>query len=204
MWWRLGRLRHKAALQLGLLWVPAWHHTAGARCSSLLRWGRHCDSPGAAAGAAPATCGRTLPCPGYRSGCQRPSGRGRVLAGAGSTAEVGCWIWSLHTRRGGSSWQARYALAAQGVGTRGQRCRSSHHRLHVVFRGIWDVLMPCEALDCQRVALTPVQHRTLSISEHLLPPGVSARLGLVPMSCAFLPVSRFLQLHSLSPAARQR
>lgn len=93
----LGWLCHKAALQLGLPWVPAWHHTAGARCSFPLRWGRRCDSPGAAAGAAQATHGRVLPCPGYGAGCQRRSGHGRILAGAGSTAAVGCWIWSLHT-----------------------------------------------------------------------------------------------------------
>lgn len=102
-------------------------------------------------------------------------------------------------------WQqaARYMLAAKGEGMCRQLCWSSHHWVQLVSRRIWDTLMPCEDLDCQRAALTPVQHWTLSISEHLLPPGVPAQLRLVPRSCAFLPVSRFVQLHSLSPAARQ-
>lgn len=95
-------------------------------------------------------------------------------------------------------------LPAQAEGTRRQRCRSCHHRLQLVCRGMRDVLMPREAPDGQRAASTPVQHRTPTVSEHLLPPGGSARLRLLPTSCAFLPVSRFPQLRSRSPAAGQR
>lgn len=137
-----------------------------------------------------------------------PAARGAAAMGGSSLGQGAPWWWGagsgLSTPQGWRQQAARYVLAAQGEGTHRQWCRSSHHRLQLVSRGVWDALMPCEALDCQRVALTPVQHRTLSISEHLLPPGVPARLRLVPTSCAFFPVSRFLQLHSLSPAARQR
>lgn len=50
----LGQLHHKATLLPGLLRVPMWHHTAGARCSLPLHWEHPCGSPGAAAGRAQA------------------------------------------------------------------------------------------------------------------------------------------------------
>lgn len=145
--------------------------------------------------------GRTLaPLPGLQirlPDAQRPWARGSI-------AEVGCWVWSLHTRRGGGSRQRGTRWLPRERGRAGSGAGAATTICDLSPDGIWGVLMPREALDCQRAALTPVQHRTSSISEHLLPPGVSARLRLVPTSCAFLPASRFLQLHSLSPAARQR
>lgn len=76
-------------------------------------------------------------------------------------------------------------------------CQRSPHQLCCVARGNWDALMLWEAPGRQRAALTPVQHHILSISEHLLPSGVLARLRLVPTSCTSLPISHFSRLCSV-------
>lgn len=107
---------------------------------------------------------------------------------ARSSMEVGCSICSLCTHRGGEAVR----LLSWGRGTPRQ----------LVSREIWDALLPCEAPDHQKEALTAVQHRTLSVSERLLSAGVLAQLRLMPTSSAFLRVSCFLQLHSL-PRVRQ-